>query len=378
MRKITNKQRERDRRRSFQHRNSTRTRKPSLVFEGKFYKNGIPGWARTKKWVDNAIKDGLPARVNRRDKTVTITLPSAMNFSSHFKDTTSIMMAIRKLSNAPISRKAYRLGLVDFKNLKQISSSAALVLTAELSRWDDHCSSKLKQIGDWDTDIQERFIELGFFDLFENNPFKDRKAGSSSLIRHVRYIKGICGQPNHRGLKQSLKKIVGEDVSKYTFLRGGLDEAITNVGHHAYPDHEAIAIGKNWYLTGGYNTSTKDLKITFYDQGVGIPKTLPASNIWENVLDKLSIFPMARRMKDEVLLKAAMEFRRTKTKEHDRGKGLSDLLNFIIQRKEGYLSILSRHGLYKYSIENGKEREKSERLPLPIEGTLIIWKTHLN
>lgn len=292
------------------------------------------------------------------------------------------MSAIRKLANsATTGRKAYRLASVMFENLKYISSSAALVLTAEISRWDDQCNVKLKQIGQWDPDIQNRFIELGFFDLFENNPFQDSTQVSSSHIRHVRYIKSSCGDPAHKGLKTSLEKIVGEQIEKFTFLRSGLDEAITNVVQHAYPNPADVdgddVSPKFWYLTGGYNTQTKDLKISFYDQGIGIPKSLPESNIKENILKLVSIFPLLDQKKDEVLLKAAMQFRRSSTRDHDRGNGLGDLLEFIKQKNDGYLSVLSRHGLYKFSIENGVEKEKSERLASPVEGTLIIWKTNL-
>lgn len=68
-----------------------------------------------------------------------------------------------------------------------------------------------------------------------------------------------------------------------------------------------------------------------------------------------------------------MELDRTSTKKSDRGKGLQDMLEFIRQRGDGYLSILSLRGLYKLSVSNGKEVVKSEHFDNPIYGTLIIW-----
>lgn len=162
-------------------------------------------------------------------------------------------------------------------------------------------------------------------------------------------------------------------------MHSGLTEAITNVSHHAYPDSEGYSTeDKNWYLTGSYNNETKELKIVFYDQGIGIPKSLPASEVWEKVLSVLSRLPVVERKRDEVLLKAAVELERTSTKESDRGKGLQDLLEFIRQRKNGYLSILSLKGLFKYSMSDGKEEIKTEHFDKPVSGTLIIWSAELH
>ncbi|PKQ39191.1 hypothetical protein CXP40_21990 [Pseudomonas sp. YY-1] len=82
-------------------------------------------------------------------------------------------------------------------------------------------------------------------------------------------------------------------------------------------------------------------------------------------------------MLDETLLSAAMEMDRTSTGENDRGKGLQDLLEFIRQRKEGYLTVISRHGLYRLLIREGKEIVKKHSFRTPLKGTLIIWNVSL-
>ena len=182
-------------------------------------------------------------------------------------------------------------------------------------------------------------------------------------------------------LKAGIAGIVGDAVGKWTFLDSGLSEAITNVTHHAYPEKYGFQDDdKNWYLTGGYNKGNNELKIIFYDQGIGIPKSLPASEFWEVVAKVLDKLPLGTRFQDEVMLKAAVELNRTSTGDVDRGKGLPDLLQFIKQRGGGYLSILSGHALYKYTLNaaEGGGRVKSERFVDPIKGTLIIWKVVLN
>jgi hypothetical protein len=228
----------------------------------------------------------------------------------------------------------------------------------------------------------ERFANLGFFDLFQNNPIGDTPnfPTSSSEIRIVKYFKGRCGDSEiARQLKDNIVDIVGDEIRKWTFLHGGLTEAITNVSHHAYPkEYGYVENDKNWYVTGAYNSSTNEIKIVFYDQGIGIPKSLPSSEIWERVLEALSTFPGAQSKRDEVLLKAAVQLDRTRTKDSDRGKGLQDLLEFVRKRREGYLAIMSGRGLYKMTLIDGNESEKHVNFKHPIYGTLIIWNATLS
>jgi hypothetical protein len=137
---------------------------------------------------------------------------------------------------------------------------------------------------------------------------------------------------------------------------------------------------KSWFLTGSYDAHEKQLKIVFYDQGIGIPNSLPVSKIKEKVLDYFSKNNIGKleQVKEQVLLKAAMELDRTSTNQNDRGKGLQDLLSFIEERGEGYLSIISSKGLYKCTVSGLKKTVKSTSFDKPLLGTLIIWSTNLN
>lgn len=328
-------------------------------------------------------KNGLNINIFKQ-RFVVLRLPEKMNFSTDYEKTALYISLIRNFSKLKnCYKRSYILNSVLFDDLKEISTSAALVLTAELSKWDDAIRQRLRPVVEkWDPAIFSQLFGLGFFDLFENKPrgmeqFKDKEC---TEIKLVKYIKGKCGDNDKtRVLKEKIMEIVGDGVTKWTFLHSGLTEAITNVGHHAYPDRYGYSeLEKRWYLTGSYNTKTQELKIVFYDQGIGIPKSLPASQVWERVLEFLSKFPLAERKKDEVMLKAAVQIERTSTGEHDRGKGLQDLLEFIRQRGEGYLSILSLKGLYKFSMKQNKDKIKSEHFKNPINGTLIIWSAHLN
>lgn len=335
----------------------------------------------SSKSVRNSLK-GLDVEINQKNQIV-LFLPSEMNFSSKYEITVLNLYAIRRFVRTLKSPKgSYKLVSVNFDRLKKISTSAALVLTAELSKWDDEVRQRLcPMIENWDKAILRNFKDLGFFELFKNKKFAkfDKEIAGSTDLKIVRYIKGRCGDSKKaRDLKAGFAEIIGDKINKWTFLHSGLTEAITNVGHHAYPNNHGFSENdKNWYLTGGFNEKTKDFKIVFYDQGIGVPRSLPASDVWEKVLKKLYKIPLIDRKKDEVLLRAAVELDRTSTKESDRGKGLQDLLEFIRQRGNGYLSILSSKGLYKFESVNGVERVKTERFMNPVRGTLIIWNANL-
>jgi len=100
--------------------------------------------------IEYLVNQGLSA-TSTKDGRVTLRLPEKMNLSSHYDESMRYINAIRALSKKPRSRRYYRLASVKFDSLKEISSSAALLLTSELSRWDDSIRNNLTpQTQNWD------------------------------------------------------------------------------------------------------------------------------------------------------------------------------------------------------------------------------------
>lgn len=375
MKKIKFKMRERDVIRSFLH----RTGRNSIETNG-YSGGGLSKASRINRWVDAQVRAGLNCDIKKGK--LFLKLPSVMNFSTNYFSTMQAIQTIRYLAaRKDYPSHTYKLCFVDFSKIKYISASAALVLTAELSKWDDAVRQKIRpKVRTWNKDILTQLDELGFFDLFENKAgFDLEKEKQPSNINFVKYMKGhLEDDEKTQFLKREIKRIVGEDLGKWTFLYSGLSEAITNVVHHAYPDNKGYTEqDKKWYLTASYDRETRIIKVVFYDQGITIPKSLPDSKLHERILSYLSKLPIAERKRDEQILKAAVEIKRSSTGEEDRGKGLQDLLEFIKQRGEGYLSIMSGKGLYKYSQTNQKNEIKSISFPLAVCGTLIVWSTKL-
>lgn len=377
MKKITYKARHRDVLRSLAH----RTGRVSTygVKQKKRFKS--PKISEINKWIDAQRKNGLKCDI-KKNRNLSLTLPEVMNFSSNYDHTMIAIRTIRLLTGKhKYPSHIYKLGFVDFSKIRYISASAALVLTAELSKWDESLRKRLRpKVKTWDKKILSQFDELGFFDLFENkDSFELEKEKNVSDIKFVRYMKGHMEDDEATLLlKSEIKRIVGSDLNQWTFLYSGLSEAITNVVQHAYPDGYGFTESdKKWYLTASYDNKSKMIKVVFYDQGVTIPGSLPSSTKKEKILEYLSFIPIGDRKRDEFILKAAVEIRRSSTGERDRGKGLHDLLEFIKHRGEGYLSIMSRKGLYKYSETNHAPEVKTQSFKLEVCGTLIIWSTKL-
>lgn len=342
-------------------------------------------WEHNIQWIERHHRAGNIYVERNKKRQVIVHLPEVLNFSSHYEQTATNFNVIRMLVTEPHNAaNSLSLRYVDFEKVRKLSTSASIVLAAELSRWDQHSANRLKpRLETWDPQIIAQLYQFGFFGLFFGeaaNPDTSLTFGESDL-KFTPYIKGKHGEKEHRReLKHQIEELIGDEVDRWIILSTGLSEAITNVSHHAYPESANISErDKNWFMGGSFEQKTQTLRIVFFDQGIGIPRSLPVSKVWESVLSflgKLGI-PSAERKKDAVLLRAAVEYERTSTNDPDRGKGLQDLLDFVRERKSGYLSILSGKGLFKYSIEDGIERNKTETFSQPINGTLIIWKVRL-
>ena len=309
----------------------------------------------------------------------TVHLPSRMNFSDAFEQTARVILIIRQFTeNYALTRrnkKAYKLSYINFEGLEKISTSAGLVLAATLSGWNDKIAGSMKAIHEnWNDTIKTQLVQLGFFELFGLTP-PDIVVGNSR-IKSIKYIRGTSATDDKKifELKDGLQNILAVDLKKekWLYLAAGITEAITNVIQHAYPDKGKT--DKLWFMTGGFDTVTGELKIVFYDQGIGIPNSLPRTLGMEKL--KKLLAQISRQDDDASRIHAAVEMGRTRTNKAGRGKGVSDMLDFIKQRAAGYISIMSQKGLYKYT-KGAKKAVKQDSLIHPISGTLIIWSVKL-
>ena len=205
---------------------------------------------------------------------------------------------------------------IDIKNINKLSPAAALVLAAELDRWNKQpgkTNLKSVDVGEWDPHVRDLLKDMGFFELLQVNDIP-----STNTERDARYIKFKTGTRTDGKVvdllrTEDLEPVVGEIPSKY-YLYGAIIEAMTNVIHHAYKGNQVFRDLQNWWLSASYDSTKREVTIMIYDQGIGIPKTLPLK-FAEQIK---SVLPGDHAR----LIEAAHDLERSQSKEKHRGHGL--------------------------------------------------------
>ena len=305
------------------------------------------------------------------DRKLEIRLPARLDFEENYEETVSHFAVLRRAT-----RSGRRVKELSFDAISFISPSAALVLASEVDCWNQIIGGRLRaQDHRWDENIKRLLIEMGYFELLGlKRPDSLAPRKSMTFLPFVR--SGIDERnPGKlaKSLRHSIEEVVGKKIKKQ-FLFEGLSEAMTNVAQHAYPEHDRFKL-QQWWLSASYDDEGRSLSVTFYDQGEGIPRTLPSSKIFEQIKAAFSVWS------DSQKIEAAMEVGRSATNRKERGKGLKNFIEFARTHREGRLSIFSLRGRYRiewkrdgnqiFETTNRQDHENS------IGGTLIEWSVKL-
>ncbi|WP_193213631.1 hypothetical protein [Luteolibacter marinus] len=299
-------------------------------------------------------------------------LPAHLNFEADYDETASNLRILRRAVENGV-----RIRTIDFSRLKKMSTSAALVLASTVDQWNIRVKGKLKaDLPSWDERILVLFYQMGFFDLLGLPQPKVELP--TSKIEYLKFSRGQVGEADPGSIAVELRKRIEEIVGiriKRPELFEGLSEAITNVCHHAYNEVNDDR-RKYWWVSASFNRENKELKVTFYDKGVGIPRTLPAHDLFEKI--RTFFFGWG----DSQKIEAAMELGRTSTKKAERGHGLQNLVRFARAHSRGRIRIYSIKGVYEEVFEVVDNQVKSssfrpEDFRTSIGGTLIEWSVTL-
>lgn len=219
--------------------------------------------------------------------------------------------------------------------------------------------------------------ESGFLKVLNVKPItlKGRKLSSTRFVKCKSDTK-----PDGKLIKTLRLELLGEDLRmphriSSTVFRA-LSEAMINVQQHAYKDKQIVKgrrLKGRWWLGAQLSRKNNIFTLTFYDTGLGIPKTLARKYPLEIIRNYLSILP-GFKPDDGQMIRAAVELGRSGTNQDHRGKGLLDIHKLIEKVGAGCLTIYSRQGRYKY--ENSGVTIKNDSSF--IEGTLIKWEMPLD
>jgi hypothetical protein len=189
-------------------------------------------------------------------------------------------------------------------------------------------------------------------------------------------IKMLCGSRLDEGKFSEFDDALRMIFSKYHSLPRlyeGMSEALLNVRHHAYLDEVQLLYpspGKRWWATACIDNEQDELRIFVYDQGVGIPATLPYTGYSEMLASLLKGAAHGQTGDDATLLKGALEYSRSRTEQAGRGKGFKNIMSAIDTYKTGRLRIVSGRAEVTYS---GQGVIVSQRHEQHVGGTLIEW-----
>ena len=240
-----------------------------------------------------------------------IECPSVLSLEDNLAGTVGLLEAIRQQSKT--GRPAY----VDFRPIRKLAPTAALVLVAELYRWNRILSQKgrrlrARDVPAWDPEVRRLLRGMGFFDLLEVNDPDFDDVYRESTVREIQFVKYRTGKladgkTINDLTEEDLEPVFGAVPSKH-HLYSAIAEAMTNVVHHAYEDN---AFCPNWWLSATHYADGS-VSVMIYDQGMGIPASLP----------KRFAEYFKEAFEDAQLIEAAHDLARTASRESHRGHGL--------------------------------------------------------
>lgn len=317
----------------------------------------------------------------------TLTPPAILSFSKNPKETLEFLQTFRSYvlkKNVLSNRrgKSYVHGprfVVDFTAIREISIPFSVVLAAEFQRAQILRNTRLtlQKIKHWQPRVRQIFAELGIFDLLKiKKSEKIIHKFESDPVDNISTTKLVSGLRADGKQIDELQSNFQNDIKFFTkrpILFDGLSEAVENAMAHAYPDDFKSVhpfAGHRWWGVSCLDLTTDTLRFFVFDQGAGIPFTLPKQGFSEELRALIGEFAPGFGVSDSKMLRAALEIGRTRTGESNRGLGLHRMSEVVTASPESYLRILSGHGDIVYAAD----KVQSERnYSLPLGGTLIEW-----
>ena len=343
-------------------RSTTKTKKWHRIHARKLHRRTHRRWRRI-----------AAARRLRRHRTqlegrgafVLIPCPEHLSFEKDHDGVLKLIGAIRAHSNRLRNERLY----IDFTPIRTVTPSGALVLAAEIDRWNSLPGRSRFGRADttkWAPNVRKLLGQMGFFELLGLDHQVDT---ASEGPRYIKFRNGT--QVDGKAVEELRTLDLGPvSVPKARLLFAAVTEAMTNVVHHAYK--EARHGPRRWWLSAAHEAN--QVEILIYDQGAGIPKTLPLT-LAESIRDKL---PGDFAAHDGKMIEVAHSLSKSGTRETHRGRGLGRDVRRYIEEHDGAgtYCVISGHG--EYTVPAGKGvtgRVKSH--PRTLRGTLIQWRLTL-
>ena len=215
--------------------------------------------------------------------------------------------------------------------------------------------------------IKRRLIESGFLSYVKTDSIINvDKSTSTTEILTGENVDGECiGK-----VIDFINRIFTTTKRNTKFLYTFLSELMTNTRDHAYDkeNEEEGTFTNKWYIYAEANNENNKICITFLDTGLGIPNTVRRKNT-EKVLEMISI----EKADSSYIISALKGEFRTKTNQHNRGKGMPLINECAINKSIDNLTIISSNGMIKIDVASD-DIYIIEKINNKLQGTLYYFE----
>jgi hypothetical protein len=252
--------------------------------------------------------------------------------------------------------------LIDPTMLDVITPETALVLIAEMSRavtcHQDVCDFRGREA--LNKEVHQILGAIGYYDYLEGIDWKPNSNATRKFMVHKTgdCVDGAVAKELIEHFR-STGDLTKEEVAA---LYNGLVESMTNVLQHAYPKNLRFPhLPNRWWLLGSHDKQKREISFCFYDQGIGIPRTIRT-----RFKDKFPAF----HSDEDLLIEAVVHGQYSKTQDPTRGKGLPTLKAFFDTHTNGELTIVTHQT--KCIFRKGAD-PVAEQMQQSLGGTLVSW-----
>ncbi|NHQ81150.1 hypothetical protein HA051_06080 [Chromobacterium vaccinii] len=307
-------------------------------------------------------------------------------FLLHKPETRKRVIAFLSLLRQAYTTKDVSICL-DFRRTEKLFACATLLLVAELDRL-----RRLFPTVQLRTHLPQNHIvrqvlqQVGFLKLVGHKHVQSPDDFDKS-VRYWRYATGHQIDPSRIGddVWSAMDGLITPALSRSMYK--GISEAMTNSVHHAYvgPREDGINVSnveKRWWMFS--QELDGHLQVAICDLGIGIQRSLPREEEttpgFMQLLDKY-LAPFQRDKREVAMIKAAIEIGKTRTGLSNRGKGLRQIVDAIMQAGDGASMVISSNsGTYRVESASYLKVGKETMIQYSdsIMGTLIQWKVPVN
>lgn len=269
---------------------------------------------------------------------------------------------------------------INLDSIIDVDLQGALILSAEFDRLRRILGFKPMIYDDnWDPWVRAVLHALGFYDVID----AARASGVALVDNFAAKLEsqGVVIIPFISGSQADGEQALKLRTALYAAceppsdarrpIYDALMEAFTNAAMHAYPEDisgDGLPRVGRWWAGALVDRNDGEFVLTVYDQGVGIPATLPRRSVWSIVQAKLP------ENTDEAVIKGALEYGRSSSDASGRGNGLWRMCELTNAFEFAEVTFNSLKGSVTYKKGGDMELAK---LGTRFSGTMVVWRAEI-